>query len=100
METPRDEQLAAELRELRPAPRPEFAAGLDQRAAAGFPRRSRLPRFSFSFPAKRLLIPAGGLAVIAVAVTSAVVGINESDQEAPRDLIHKTGSAPEPGTPL
>ncbi len=43
METPRDEQLAADLRALRPTPRPEFAAELDERAAAGFPRRSRLP---------------------------------------------------------
>ena len=40
METPRDDQLIADLRALRPTPRPEFAAELDQRAAAGFPRRS------------------------------------------------------------
>ena len=43
METPRerDDRLAAELRALRPAPSPEFAAKLDGRAAAGFPRRTR-----------------------------------------------------------
>ena len=35
-----DDTLFAELRELRPTPRPEFAAELDERAAAGFPRRS------------------------------------------------------------
>ena len=35
----RDEtELGAALRELRPAPRAEFAAELDTRAAAGFPR--------------------------------------------------------------
>jgi Domain of unknown function (DUF4349) len=33
-----DNLLAAELRALRPTPRPEFAAELDRRAAAGFPR--------------------------------------------------------------
>jgi hypothetical protein len=41
MEPLRDDQLTADLRALRPAPRPEFTAELDQRAAAGFPRRSR-----------------------------------------------------------
>ena len=40
METPRDDQLAANLKALRPTPRPEFAAELDERAAAGCPRRS------------------------------------------------------------
>ena len=35
-----DTDLAAELRALRPPPRPAFAAELDERAAAGFPRRS------------------------------------------------------------
>ena len=39
-----DNDLAAELRALRPEPRPEFAAELDERAAAGFPRRSRPAR--------------------------------------------------------
>ena len=34
-----DDTLLAELRELRPTPRPEFTAELDERAAAGFPRR-------------------------------------------------------------
>ena len=35
-----DDTLAAELRLMRPTPRPEFTAELDERAAAGFPRRS------------------------------------------------------------
>jgi hypothetical protein len=77
METPRDDRLAEELRVLRPAPRPEFAAELDERAATGFPRRSRLPRLP---PARwgeirprRLLIPAGGLAVVAIAISTAVI---------------------------
>jgi hypothetical protein len=37
-----DNDLAAELRALRPAPRPAFAAELDQRAVAGVPQRSQL----------------------------------------------------------
>jgi hypothetical protein len=81
METPRDEQLAADLRALRPAPRPEFAAELDRRAAAGFPQRSRLPRFSFALPTKRVLIPAGGLAVAAIVAVSVVVANNETGTE-------------------
>ena len=40
MESSRDDKLAATLSALRPAPRPAFAAELDERAAAGFPRRS------------------------------------------------------------
>ncbi|HEY6144887.1 MAG TPA: DUF4349 domain-containing protein [Solirubrobacterales bacterium] len=82
METPRNDQLAAELRELRPAPRPEFSAELDQRAAAGFPRRSRWPRLSFGrprrVPPRRLLLPAGGLAILAIAAVTAVVATTES----------------------
>ena len=38
-----DTDLAAALRALRPTPRPEFAAELDARVAAGFPRRSARP---------------------------------------------------------
>jgi hypothetical protein len=78
METPR-EQLAADLRALRPAPRPEFAAELDERAAAGFPRRSRWPRPSWRMPSPlRVLIPAGGVAVIAIAIVTAVVVSSDS----------------------
>lgn len=98
METPRDEQLAAELRAMRPMPRPEFAAKLDERAAAGFPRRTRLPRFSFSFPKKRLLIPAGGFAVLAILVASTVIVVNEGGQE-PRDNLALLEPKPAPPTP-
>jgi hypothetical protein len=72
MEPLRDDQLIADLQALRPTPRPRFAAELDERAAAGFPRRSRL-RLSLPKPsAKRLLIPAGGLAVLVIAVSTAL----------------------------
>jgi hypothetical protein len=85
METPRDDQLAAELRAMRPTPRPEFAAKLDERAAAGFPRRTRLPRLRFSLPSLRVLIPAGALAAVAIVAASAMVANNE------------TGTQPRPG---
>jgi hypothetical protein len=81
METPRDEQLATDLRALRPTPRPEFTAELDERAAAGFPRHSRLPRLSFDRmrrSPRRLLLPAGGVAVAAVAVATVLVVANQS----------------------
>jgi hypothetical protein len=72
MEPLRDDQLIDELRALRPAPHPQFAAELDARAAAGFPRRSRLRLSLPSLPAKRLLIPASGVAVIVIAVVTAL----------------------------
>jgi len=116
METPRDEQLAADLRALRPTPRPEFAAELDERAAAGFPRRSRLtlksPPDLFTAmrnkrPAhlRRLLIPAGGVAVLAIAVASAVIVSSESgggsSSGEPRPLLDKTEtSKPEQAHPF
>ena len=80
MDTPRDEQLSDDLRALRPTPRPEFAAELDQRAAAGFPRRSRLPRVSFSWTPRRVLIPVGGLAIVAIVAVTAVVISHESEK--------------------
>jgi hypothetical protein len=98
METPRDDQLAAELRAMRPTPRPEFAAKLDERAAAGFPRRSHWPRFSFSFPKKRLLIPAGGFAVLAILVASTLIVVNDGGPE-PRNNLALLESKPEPATP-
>jgi hypothetical protein len=83
METPRDDQLAEDLRALRPTPRPEFAAELDERAAAGFPRRSRMPRLSpgrlRTLSPRRLLLPAGGFAV-AVALVTAVLVLGQSQE--------------------
>lgn len=86
MDTPRDDRLAEELRELRPTPRPEFTAELDERAAAGFPRRSRLPWPSPSFDLgslqpRRLLLPAGAAALLAIVVATAVVSTNQNSDE-------------------
>jgi hypothetical protein len=82
-----DDTLLAELRELRPTPRPEFTAELDERAAAGFPRRdsraganpfARLAERVRGTSGRRLLIPAVGLtiAVLAVAVVVVAIGSN------------------------
>jgi hypothetical protein len=87
METPRDrdDRLAEDLRALRPTPHPQFATELDKRAAAGFPRRSRLRWPSFNrlraIPRRRLLLPAGGLALIAIAVSTALVATGNDDEK-------------------
>jgi hypothetical protein len=99
MQPNRDDQLIADLQALRPTPRPRFAAELDERAAASFPRRSRLPRLSLpSLPVKRLLIPAGGVAVIVVAVVTALsVGgseSRESDSSASSGLLSQINTLP------
>jgi hypothetical protein len=101
MEPSRDDQLIADLQALRPTPRPQFAAELDERAAAGFPRRSRLPRPDLSklrdLSLKRMLIPAGGFAVIAIAVVTAVLASSEGQDTEPRTLFSESGgqSAPQ-----
>lgn len=82
-----DDILFAELRALRPTPRPEFTADLDDRAAAGFPRRD--PRAATSTFARlldrwremsprRRLIPVLAVAVAALVVATTVVAITHS----------------------
>jgi hypothetical protein len=74
--------LAVALAELRPTPETEFAAELDALVAAGFPRRSRFRRFLPATQGERLGIPsprrlafAGGtIAVVAIAVATALIG--------------------------
>lgn len=82
MESFRDEnQLAAELRALRPAPRPAFAAELDARAAAGFPRRAvprgrRLTRPAVQMRALRrrwIVVTAGAVGLPAIAIATVLV---------------------------
>jgi Domain of unknown function (DUF4349) len=85
MERPRDDlDPIAELRALRPSPRPEFAAGLDARAAAGFPHDERRPGVPIARLARslrltsprRLLVSAttGALAAVAIATAVLVTG--------------------------
>jgi hypothetical protein len=80
-----DNDLIAELRTLRPEPSQEFSAELDERAAAGFPRRSSRPgsplgrllaRIRMAEP-RRALIPAGATALAAIALATVVIAVNE-----------------------
>jgi Domain of unknown function (DUF4349) len=84
-----DDTLFAELRALRPAPRPEFAAELDERAAAGFPRgtgTSAAAAMPFALLAdrwralspRRRLIPVLGMALAVLVVATAVVAVSQS----------------------
>lgn len=80
-----DDTLFAELRALRPAPRPEFTAELDERAAAGFPRRDRTSAATKPFALladrwralspRRRLVPALGMALAVLVVATGVVAI-------------------------
>jgi hypothetical protein len=104
MSSHREEDLAAALRALRPTPRPAFAAELDARAAAGFPRRepsgaSPLNRMISRFrgtPPRRLLLPAGAFALAAVVVSTTVIAVSEhgSGGTAHSDLTGLPGRPP------
>jgi hypothetical protein len=80
--------LATALAEVRPAPRDAFAEELDERVAAGFPRRSRLDSSPFAgFAAwaralspQRLLFAGGTAALVAIAIATVVVSSNGSDR--------------------
>lgn len=107
METPRDDQLTADLRALRPTPRPEFTAELDERAAAGFPRRSRLPRLSFgplrAFPPRRLLLAGGAAAVFVILAAATLIAANQGGSEPQSNLAllepKREPAAPSPDAP-
>lgn len=81
-----DDTLFAELRELRPTPRPEFAAQLDARAAAGFPRGADTTASVFAplldwwrgMKPTRRLVPILGTALAVVVVATAAIGITQS----------------------
>jgi len=97
MESHREDQLIADLRALRPTPRREFTADLDERAAAGFPRRTRLPRLSFGrLPAiqrRRLTAAAGAAAVLALAVATALVATHERTEPQGNSLLSLSNPA-------
>jgi len=99
MEPLRDDQLIADLQALRPAPRPQFAAELDKRAAAGFPRHSRLQLRLPSLPSQRLLIPAGGVAAILVAVVIAFsAGAGSESSQGRKHFSESPSSQPNAAT--
>jgi hypothetical protein len=84
--------LAVALAEVRPTPRTDFEAELDELVAAGFPRRSRfgrspLPalrkRFRGLAP-QRLLLTTGGAALAAIAIATVVVASGDTSPEPER----------------
>jgi hypothetical protein len=110
MEQPRDDvNLIAELRALRPTPRPAFAAELDERAGAGFPPQpplggsplGRLLDRLWGIAPRQMLLPAGATAVAAIAIATAVVVTTEPRNEVPASPGHLNsggttfGGAPE-----
>ena len=98
MESPRNEDLLAGLRELRPSPSTGFAAELDAKAAAGFPGPERgarsLPRRLAerlrALPPRRLIATAGACAIATIAVATAVVVTIEDGQPGSRELLSLT----------
>lgn len=94
-----DNELAATLLSLRPQPRPAFAAELDGRVAAGFPRRSQqtAPRFGRILAGRRsgrrrLLLPAGGLAAAAIVAVALVLTTDQSSSPLSRQRPATQGS--------
>jgi hypothetical protein len=83
-----DDTLLAELQAIRPTPRPEFTAELDERAAAGFPRGERTSAAAMPFAlladwwrklsGRGRLIPVLGTAFVVLAVATVVVGVTQS----------------------
>lgn len=81
--------LATALAEVRPAPRDAFAAELDERVAAGFPRRSRLDNLPLegfaawvrALSPQRLLFAGGGAALAAIAIATVVVASGGSSSQ-------------------
>lgn len=86
METHRDDfDLTAELRSLRPSPSLAFADELDVRVAAGFAKDERSRKGPFGAIAKaireasprRVALPAGGAALAALAIATAVIAVEQ-----------------------
>ncbi|HEX4306073.1 MAG TPA: DUF4349 domain-containing protein [Solirubrobacterales bacterium] len=102
-----DDTLFAELRELRPTPRPEFTADLDERAAAGFPRRSSPSAATMPFALladrwralspRRRLVPVLAAAFAVLAVATAVVAIAEKGTNSNPADEAVVGLVPGPG---
>jgi hypothetical protein len=88
--------LATALAEVRTAPRETFTRELDERAAAGFPRRSRLDRpplagfaaWARTLSPRRLLL-AGTVALVVIAVTTVAM---TSGNSSPSDSQSSSGT--------
>lgn len=103
-----DNELMHELRTLRPEPRPEFAAELDERAAAGFPRRpsrAGTPLSVFlarlrALPPRRLVLSGGAVALTAIAIATVVVSGSEPDTHSASFARLGTSERPAPSEHL
>lgn len=98
MEMPRDDfELSSELRALRPSPGAAFADELDARVAAGFAKAGeseegllgRIARALRNGSRRRLALPAGAAALLALVVATAVIAIGETTNEvtAPNKVV-------------
>ena len=84
MERSNHEDIVVALAEIRPAPRSEFAAELDQRAAAGFPPASKqsesplaaLAKRLQSLAPRRLALATAASGLVAIAVATVVIASN------------------------
>ncbi|HXS34794.1 MAG TPA: DUF4349 domain-containing protein [Solirubrobacterales bacterium] len=97
------EDLAVALAEVRPAPREDFAAELDQLVAAGFPRKTRLGRLRaivvrfHGLSLQRRLVASGAAALTAIAIATVVVSNTGSDPAPIAFEQHATKQSSEPG---
>jgi hypothetical protein len=95
-----DADLAAALQAMRPEPSLAFAAALDERAAAGFPRRAPLGDARLgdilarlrALPPRRVLLSAGATALTAIVVATTVVSIGEPGSPSAPSLSPHPGS--------
>jgi hypothetical protein len=116
MERSNHEDIVVALAEVRPAPRSEFAAELDQWAAAGFPpaaKRSKSPLAALtkrlqSLAPRRLALATTASVLVAIAVATAVIAGNGSSSRpvaldaaprTPRHLFQFSESSPRPVRP-
>jgi hypothetical protein len=96
------EDVAVALAEVRPVPRDDFAAELDELVAAGFPRKSRFGRLHAiavrlrGLSPQRRLVASGAAALTAIAIATVVIS-NTGSEPAPIALKQhaaKQSSAP------
>src|SRR5687767_11749015 len=104
----RVEELERELRAERPEPNQDFARRLDEWAEAGFPRDRGLgPRMAeragfarrlwdrfTSAPPRRILLPAGAVATVAVVAGVAISNFDSLDSTGGDDTLTSKPAAP------
>lgn len=79
------EDVAVALAEVRPAPRDDFAAELDELVAAGFPRKSRIGRLRAvmvrfrGLSPQRRLVASAAVALTAIAIATVLVSNTETN---------------------